>query len=185
MNSAASPQPADALPPAKILYDGFISYRHNDRQIAIAYALQRAIHGFAKPWYRLRAVRLYRDETNLSARPDLWKAIEAALDASRFLILMASPEAATSHWVEKEMAHWLRSKGRDSVIIVLTEGTIVWDEAGQRFDPARTTALPASALAAATSEPFWIDLTWVTDAARELRIEHPRNGRIGDCSPSR
>src|SRR5262245_38745848 len=102
MNSAASPQSVDAAPVARILYDGFISYRHNDQQIAIAYALQRALHGFAKPWYWVRAVRPYRDETNLSARPDLWKAIEAALDASRFLLLMASPEAASSHWVERE-----------------------------------------------------------------------------------
>ncbi len=70
-----------------MLYNAFVSYRHSDRQTTIARALQTVLHGFAKPWYRLRAVRLYRDETNLGARPDLWGAIETALDQSRYLFL--------------------------------------------------------------------------------------------------
>ena len=37
-------------------YRAFISYSHTaDNRIAIA--LQAALHRFAKPWYRLRAVR--------------------------------------------------------------------------------------------------------------------------------
>jgi hypothetical protein len=155
-------------------YDGFISYRHNDRQRIIARSLQRMLHGFAKPWYRLRAVRLYRDETNLSARPDLWGAIEKALDQSRSLILIGSPEAAESRWVEKEAAHWLATKGQDSIIVVVTEGTVAWDMERGRFDPVRTTALPPAILEGVRREPLWLDLTWVTDAATDLSIEHPR-----------
>lgn len=159
--------------PTETLYDGFMSYRHSVRQSTIARALQRGLHGFAKPWYRVRAVRLYRDETNLGARPDLWGAIEIALDRSRFLLLMASPEAAASPWVEKEIAHWLRTKGEGTLLIVLTNGVIIWDAIAERFD-SQTTALPGAALAGVTREPFWIDLTWVVDPATDLSIEHPR-----------
>jgi hypothetical protein len=68
------------LAPARALsFDGFISYQHDTRQADIARALQRALHQFAKPWYRLRAVRLYRDETSQAAHPDLWSVIVQAL----------------------------------------------------------------------------------------------------------
>jgi len=76
-------------------YDAFISYSQAvDRPIAEA--IQRALHRVAKPWYRLRALRVFRDATSLSANPALWPAIEEALGQSRFLILCASPPAATS-----------------------------------------------------------------------------------------
>ena len=37
----------------------------------LAVALQAGLERFAEPWYRLRAVRVFRDESNLSANPDL------------------------------------------------------------------------------------------------------------------
>jgi hypothetical protein len=166
--------PAARSGAAVIAYDAFISYRHTPRQSAIARTLQRALHGFAKPWYRLRAVRLYRDETNLGARPDLWVAIQAALDRSRYLLLMASPDAAASPWVDKEVTHWLDTKGEKTLLIVVTDGTVAWDEPLGRFDPARTTALPPAALARLTTEPFWVDLSWAGQAERDLRIDHTR-----------
>ena len=52
-----------------------------------------------KPWYRRRALRLFRDDTSLTATPHLWPAIERALHESRFFILITSPEAAKSPWV--------------------------------------------------------------------------------------
>src|SRR5262249_53587158 len=122
----------------------------------------------------LRALRLYRDETNLGARPDLWGTIEAALDRSRFLILMASPEAARSPWVDREVAHWLTTKGEGSLLVVVTDGRVAWDAARGTFDAARTTALPPAALRGLTREPFWIDLTWASDPARDLHIEDAR-----------
>lgn len=155
------------------LYDAFISYRHNHRQNAIARGLQRALHGFAKPWYQLRAVRLYRDETNLSIEPQLWDAIRAALDNSRFFLLLASPEAARSHWVQKEITHWLNTKGAATLLVVLTQGEIVFDAVAQGFDPVRSTALPPAALSGIQQPPFWVDLSWVTDLERDLRLEHP------------
>ena len=58
-----------------MLYKAFISYSHaaDDR---LAPALQSALHSFAKPWYRLRAIRVFRDKTSLSVNPALWPSIE-------------------------------------------------------------------------------------------------------------
>ena len=45
-------------------YTAFISYSHAvDGRLAPA--LQSALHGFAKPWYRLRALRVFRDQASL------------------------------------------------------------------------------------------------------------------------
>ncbi len=41
-------------------------------QTAVARATPARTAPLVKPWSRLRAVRLYRDETNLGARPDHW-----------------------------------------------------------------------------------------------------------------
>lgn len=60
-------------------YDGFVSYSHAaDAQLATE--LQRGLQRFAKPWYRMRALRVFRDEVSLSANPGLWSSIQQALD---------------------------------------------------------------------------------------------------------
>jgi hypothetical protein len=86
-------------------WDGFISYRHDDSATKLAENLQYAIHRFAKPFYQLRAVSLFRDETNLGIEPQLWPTIQSALDTSRYLLLLASPQAAKSYWVEREVSY--------------------------------------------------------------------------------
>jgi len=91
-------------------YDAFISYSHA-RDRGIATALQDVVQRLGKPWYRRRALRVFRDDTSLAATPALWPSIVDALDGSRFLILLASPEAAASRWVDREVAHWLAHRG--------------------------------------------------------------------------
>jgi hypothetical protein len=59
-------------------YKAFISYSH-DADECLAPALQSALHRFAKPWYSLRSMRVFRDRTNLAANPNLWSTIETAL----------------------------------------------------------------------------------------------------------
>ena len=76
-------------------YDAFISYSHA-ADGKLAPALQRSLHRIAKPFYKLRALNIFRDQTNLSVTPHLWETIENALRQSRFLIYMASPGAAQS-----------------------------------------------------------------------------------------
>ncbi len=121
-------------------YDAFISYSHS-ADIRLAPALHTELQRLAKPWYRLRAIRVFRDETDLGASPGLWPTIDAALTNSENLIFMASPEAAASKWVARELERWLELGRADKLFIVLTKGEIVWGSTGD-FDWQVTSALP-------------------------------------------
>jgi tetratricopeptide (TPR) repeat protein len=138
-------------------YDAFISYSHaNDK--AVAAALQAAVQRLGKPWYRRRALRIFRDDTSLSATPHLWPAIENALERSRYLILIASPEAASSQWVAKEVEYWLDHKSVDTLLIALTDGDLAWDGVAGDFGWRDDTPLPAVVRGRFPSEPKWVDL---------------------------
>jgi hypothetical protein len=83
--------------PSAAEYDAFISYSHRLDQLGPQ--LQSGLQRFAKPWYRLRALRVFCDTANLSANPGLWESIEEALSNSRWFLLLTSADAAQSHWV--------------------------------------------------------------------------------------
>jgi len=74
-------------------YHGFISYSHA-ADGKLAPAIQKGLQRFAKPWYRVRALHIFRDDASLAANPELWGSITNALEASEYLILLASPRAA-------------------------------------------------------------------------------------------
>ena len=138
-------------------YKAFISYSHA-ADGNLAPAIQYALHRIAKPWYRLRSMRIFRDQTNLSASPGLWSSIESALRDSEFFLFMASPTAAQSIWVQKEVDWWLSNRSAQSFLIILTEGELAWDNTLQDFDWSITTALPHRLSKAFTEEPLYIDL---------------------------
>ena len=64
-----------------MIYDGFISYSHAAGGL-LAPRLQAGLQRFAKPWWKRRAVRIFRDESSLSANPHWWSSITEALDTS-------------------------------------------------------------------------------------------------------
>ncbi|MGB8279279.1 MAG: TIR domain-containing protein [Methylovirgula sp.] len=138
-------------------YDAFISYSHaKDKKIAAA--LQAVVQTLGKPWYKRRILRLFRDDTSLSATPHLWPSIEAALGQSRFLILLASPEAAASPWVGKEIMHWLGHNSIDTLLIAVTGGELAFDAAAGDFLWSDATPLPPVLKGKFPSEPKWVDL---------------------------
>lgn len=87
-------------------YKAFISYSHA-ADGKLAPLLQSGLHRFAKPFLRMRAMRVFRDATSLHLTPALWPTIQKALHESEHFILMASPEAAKSDWVREEVKEWL------------------------------------------------------------------------------
>src|SRR3954447_4188958 len=96
-------------------YDAFISYSHAaDPELGAT--LQRSLHGFARPWYRLRALRVFRDVTNLPAA-GLQSTIESVLRQSRYLILLASSRSAHSQWVGREVQFWCDHRSPDTILI--------------------------------------------------------------------
>src|ERR1043165_4273180 len=88
-------------------YHAFISYKRNPDE-PIAKELQQSLHHLARPWFRWRALRVFRDVTSLPAGGNLTKDIQRRLDESEFLILLASPEAfapleSGPSWVQQEV----------------------------------------------------------------------------------
>src|SRR4051794_27616722 len=102
-------------------YDAFLSYGHAASG-RLAPAVQHALQSLGKPWYRRRALRVFRDRTSLTATPQLWSTIEAAMSSSRYFILLASPEAARSRWVDREAVWWREHRSAESLLVVLTSG---------------------------------------------------------------
>lgn len=139
------------------VYKAFISYSHA-ADGNFAPKLHKALHRFAKPWYKIRALRIFRDQTNLSINPELWDSILKALSESEFFILLASSEASSSEWVEKEVNFWLQNKSAKTLFIVLTNDDIVWDSITKDFDWNLTTALPKKLTKTFDEEPYYLDL---------------------------
>ncbi len=172
--SAAPVNSSDEQDPGRYRYDAFLSYSHA-ADGRLAPAVQLALQRFARPWHRPWALRVFRDATSLSATPELWPSIERALSSSRHLVLLASPQAAESPWVQREVDWWL-ARDRASatrLLLVLTDGEIGWDDAARDVDWPATTALPATLRGRMDHEPLWVDLRWArTDESLSLR--HPR-----------
>jgi WD40 repeat protein len=146
-------------------WDAFISYSHA-ADGRLAPAIQSGLQRFMRPWYRRRALRVFRDETGLAVDPALWSGIVGALEQSRFFILFASPEAARSRWVNREIEYWRAKKRVEHILPVVTDGGWVWDDAHGDFDWARSTATPPALKGAFVQEPRHLDLCWAHSAER-------------------
>ena len=158
-------------------FDAFISYSHA-ADGRLAPAVQAGLQRLAKKTFQRRALRVFRDETGLSTNPHLWGAIETALLASEWFVLLASPESSRSDWVDREVTTWLAHKPLDHLLVVVTDGTLAFTETGQidtgRVDTHLTTCLPTALIDALDHEPRWLDLRWARDDT-QLDL---RNGRF-------
>jgi hypothetical protein len=63
-------------------YDAFLSYTHRDRPVASG--IQKGLHQIGRRLGQLRALRVFRDDTNLEVSPDLWGKITESLDRPGF-----------------------------------------------------------------------------------------------------
>jgi WD40 repeat protein len=146
-------------------YEAFISYSHQADN-ALATELQRVLNRIARPsykWWQWWPPRVFRDQTNLAAATDLGGRIEDALLGSGAFVLLASPRAAASPWVDREVATWCAKKPVDRLFIALTEGNLDWNDASGDFDNARSTALPPALRGRFAQEPKWVDFTAVRE----------------------
>lgn len=143
----------------RVVWDAFISYSHK-ADTDFAPALRDGLHRLAKPWHHRRAMRVFLDEASLSADPTLWTPISSAIDSASGFVLLLSPEAAASVWVNREIRQWVDRRGSDRLFPVLTRGELVWSEVIGDFDPERSTALPEALRGVFVEEPRHIDVRW-------------------------
>ncbi|RDH79454.1 TIR domain-containing protein [Mycolicibacterium moriokaense] len=163
-------------------YDGFISYSHA-ADGRLAPALQKALQRLAKPWYRRRSLEIFRDETGLSVDPHLWGAIVKALDDAEWFVLLTSPLAARSEWVNREIEHWKANRPVDRILPVVTDGRWEWDEQTADFT-AESDAVPPALRGVFTDEPRHLDLRWAHDEEQlDLRDSRFRNAVAEVAAP--
>ncbi|MDL5159048.1 toll/interleukin-1 receptor domain-containing protein [Actinomycetospora termitidis] len=163
MSTSATRAPADH----GATYAAFVSYSHR-ADGALAAQLQVGIERFATEARAARTVRVFRDDANLGASPDLWATIEDALARSEWLVVLASPLAARSDWVGRELDWWRTHRSVHRILVVLTDGTLTWS--GDDFDPTSSTALHPRLRGVFGAEPRTVD-------AREMRAGASRRAR--------
>jgi DNA-binding beta-propeller fold protein YncE len=149
------------------VYDGFISYSHAADDM-LAPRLQAGLQRFAKPWWKRRALRIFRDESSLSANPHLWSSITEALDQSGWFVLLLSPDAAGSDWVNQEIEYWKEHKDPSRILPVLTDGTFEWTD-----NDVSGTAVPEQLQGTFSEEPRWVDMRFARDET-DLDLKDPR-----------
>lgn len=108
-------------------YFAFISYSHADERWSRW--LHRALETYRVPRHLVgratdygpvpdRLAPVFRDRDELTGAADLGSTVTAALDASRHLIVICSPAAARSRWVDEEVRAFKRM-GRGQWILTL------------------------------------------------------------------
>lgn len=112
-------------------YVAFISYSHRD--VKVARWLHRALERFRVPEIpnkpardgaaRLTSLRpVFLDREELSSSPDLAASVRAALQQSRFLIVVCSPGSARSRWVNEEVVSFQALGRADRILCLVVAG---------------------------------------------------------------
>jgi tetratricopeptide (TPR) repeat protein len=114
---ASQQVPRAPEPPVPCRYLAFISYSHHDQ--AIAKRIQRQLESYRLPRYLVgrqtsvgtvpsRIGPVFRDREELRASSDLKASVEEALLQSRWMVVICSPHAARSEWVNREITEFKR-----------------------------------------------------------------------------
>jgi tetratricopeptide (TPR) repeat protein len=112
-------------------YMAFLSYSHDDAEMAEW--LHESLEEFRVPARLVGQLTdqgpvpkklspIFRDRHELAASPDLGEEIEEAISGSRFLIVLCSPSAAKSRWIDEEIACFKRLHQEDLVLAAIVDG---------------------------------------------------------------
>ncbi len=112
-------------------YKAFISYKHDDSGWA------RKIHRYLETYTIPRRLvgekaghgpipkhlrPIFKDRDEMPSASDLNKVVREALKASGYLIVICSPGAATSKWVNEEVLTFKRLGRADRILCVIIDG---------------------------------------------------------------
>lgn len=114
-------------------YAAFISYSHADEAVARwlhraieQYRFPRAIIGLDSPFGPVprKLPPVFRDRDELPASGDLGAELREALATSRFQIVICSPRAAQSKWVNEEIMLFKRQHGEHRTLALIAGGEL-------------------------------------------------------------
>lgn len=151
--------------PAPHRYRAFISYSKLDQRHARrlhsaleTYRVPKGIDAKLQPGRRLG--RFFRDDDEMGASTDLGATLRDALDTSENLIVICSPHAARSKWVNAEILHFKNTSAADRIFAAVTDGIPNSDDPELNcFPPALTSQFAGEELLSdRNAEPLAIDL---------------------------
>lgn len=144
---------ADA--PREPRYWAFLSYSHHDK--AVAKRLQKQLETYRVPRRLIgretshgpvpaRVAPVFRDRDELHAGADLKASVHDALSRSRWLVVVCTPDAARSPWVNREIVEFKKLHGERRVLALIARGEpfasdMPGHEAQECFPPALRRAL--------------------------------------------
>ena len=106
-------------------YEAFISYAHADE--AMAARLHKALETYPVPRHLRKQGKtttpVFRDVAELTAAHSLSEKIREAVRSSRVLIVLCSPAAKASHWVNEEIRLFRKLHGDAAILSAIIEGT--------------------------------------------------------------
>ena len=113
-------------------YRAFISYSHQDSRKATrlhhkleAYRVPKTLRSSTLAAGELRHDKIrpvFRDRDDLSTSTSLTQSIEEALDASEALVVICSPDAVSSHWVNEEIRYFRQQHPDRPVLAFVVRG---------------------------------------------------------------
>jgi len=111
-------------------HDAFISYSRRDKAFAVA--LEKALEHYKPPRnldVAQRHLRIFRDENDFTAG-DYERVLNENLRSSRRLIVICSPNARKSKFVDEEIRHFVQAKGSSVDLIPVLIAGVPNNDAG-------------------------------------------------------
>jgi tetratricopeptide (TPR) repeat protein len=149
-------------------FSAFISYSHANQRVARwlhqkleTYRLPPALVGTESPFGPVtrRLLPVFRDRDELPASGDLGEHLRAALARSRYQIVLCTPEAARSLWVNEEILSFKRLHGEHRTLALIVAGEPYAGDARECFPPAlRFRLAPDGTLSTVAAEPIAADI---------------------------
>lgn len=132
--------------PGERRYWAFLSYAHADAKMAARlhgdlerFRVPAQLVGKAHPLGLIpaRLTPVFRDRQELAAASNLGREIAEALDRSNYFIVLCSPAAARSKWVDQEIREFQRLHGPERILAAILDGEPSCGEDGREcFPPA-------------------------------------------------
>ncbi len=162
-------------------YKAFISYSHSDK--AAADRLLNKLENYRVPkrlvgisgtdgaTIQNRVGQIFRDRDELPAAEDLTAEVKKALTQSEFMIVLCSPAAAASRWVNREIIEFKKLTGERRILSVILSGEPFATDKGQPedecFPPALRFKLGKNGqLTKTPAEPLAADFRAIADGER-------------------